>query len=489
MIDTATATERAMRHAPSALFIDGKWVQARSGAQMNVENPASEQTIASVPDAGVEDGNAALDAASGRQASFAASNPRERSEILRAAYEKMVQRADDLALLMTLENGKPLAEARAEILYAADFFRWFGEEAVRVAGRYMRAPVGSARFLMIKQPVGPALLIAPWNFPAAMVTRKVGPAIAAGCTTVLKPAPETPLSALAIAAILQEAGLPDGALNVITTSHASEVVQRLMEDSRLRKISFTGSTSTGRVLLQQAATHVLRTSMELGGNAPFLVFADADPEAAIEGAMAAKIRNLGQVCTSANRFYVASNLAEEFADGLGRRMSALQIGPGTDPAVKVGPLINQRGRDKVERLVSEIVGSGAHVVTGGERPDGAGYFYRPTVLGGVASDTPALREEIFGPVAPIVSFDSEDEAVAWANRTSYGLIAYVYTRDLGRAMRVSEAFEAGMVGLNTGMVANPAAPFGGVKESGIGREGGAEGIEEFLETKYISVNW
>jgi succinate-semialdehyde dehydrogenase/glutarate-semialdehyde dehydrogenase len=471
------------------MLIDGNWVNARSGARMTVENPATEEAIAFVPDAEVDDADAAIDAACRRQTAFAATNPRDRSDILRTGFELMVERADDLALLMTLENGKPIAESRGEILFAAEFLRWFAEEAVRISGRFMRAPMGDSRFLITRQPVGPALLITPWNFPAAMVTRKVGPAIAAGCTSVLKPAPETPLSALAIASILQEAGLPDGALNVVTTSRADSVVRHLMRDPRLRKISFTGSTSTGRLLLEQAAPHVLRTSMELGGNAPFLVFADADLDVAVEGAMAAKMRSGGQMCTAANRFYVAADLANEFAGRLGERMAALPIGPGQDPANRVGPLINQAGRAKVERIVAGIIDRGARVVVGGDRPQGLGYFYRPTVLAGVPYDTPALSEEIFGPVAPVVSFDSEEDAIAWANRTVFGLIAFVYTRDIGRAMRVTEALETGMVGLNTGLVANPAAPFGGIKESGLGREGGAEGIDEYLETKYISINW
>jgi succinate-semialdehyde dehydrogenase/glutarate-semialdehyde dehydrogenase len=471
------------------MLIGGVWAQARRGAIVQVVNPATEEVLAEVPDADPDDALRALDAASSAQSAFAATNARDRGEILRRAFEMMVARVDELALLLTLENGKPLAEARAEILYAADFFRWFSEEAVRIAGRYMRPPSGPSRFLMTKQPVGPALLITPWNFPAAMITRKVGPAIAAGSTTVLKPAPETPLTALAIAAILQESGLPDGVLNVVTTSQAGPLSQTLMADTRLRKVSFTGSTAVGRTLLGQAAPHVLRSSMELGGNAPFVVFADADQDAAIEGAMVAKMRNNGQSCTAANRFYVEAKVASEFAERLATRMGSLSVGVGTEPGVQTGPVINERGRAKVARLVGEYVAQGANVRLGGESLDRRGYFFQPTVLTGVASASAALAEEIFGPVAPVVPFDTEADAIAGANGTPFGLVAYLYTRDLGRAIRVSEAFETGMVGLNTGLVANAAAPFGGVKESGLGREGGAEGIEEFLETKYIALNW
>ena len=489
MSTSTIPADQALGLAGQGMLIGGVWAQARRGAIVQVVNPATEEVLAEVPDADPDDALRALDAASAAQSAFAATNARDRGEILRRAFEMMVARVDELALLLTLENGKPLAEARAEILYAADFFRWFSEEAVRIAGRYMRPPSGPSRFLMTKQPVGPALLITPWNFPAAMITRKVGPAIAAGSATVLKPAPETPLTALAIAAILQESGLPDGVLNVVTTSQAGPLSQTLMADTRLRKVSFTGSTAVGRTLLGQAAPHVLRSSMELGGNAPFVVFADADQEAAIEGAMVAKMRNNGQSCTAANRFYVEAKVASEFAERLATRMGSLSVGVGTEPGVQTGPVINERGRAKVARLVGEYVAQGANVRLGGESLDRRGYFFQPTVLTGVASASAALAEEIFGPVAPVVPFDTEAEAIAGANGTPFGLVAYLYTRDLGRAIRVSEAFETGMVGLNTGLVANAAAPFGGVKESGLGREGGAEGIEEFLETKYIALNW
>jgi succinate-semialdehyde dehydrogenase / glutarate-semialdehyde dehydrogenase len=480
---------QALRLAGDGMLVGGVWGQTRRGARFQVVNPATEEVLSEIPDADPDDAIRALDAAAGAQAEFAATNARDRGEILRGAFEKMVALADELALLVTLENGKPRAEARAEILYAADFFRWFSEETVRIAGRYMRPPSGPSRFLMTKQPVGPALLITPWNFPAAMITRKVGPAIAAGCATILKPAAETPMTALAIAAILQEAGLPDGALNVIPTTQPGPVGQSLMADSRLRKVSFTGSTAVGRTLLGQAAPHVLRSSMELGGNAPFVVFADADQDAAIEGALVAKMRNNGQSCTAANRFYVESAVAEEFAERLATRMAGLSVGEGNKPGVQTGPLIDERGRAKVARLVSEYVAQGAQVRIGGVKLDRPGYFFDATVLTGVASTSAALGEEIFGPVAPVVPFESEAEAIAGANGTPFGLVAYLYTRDLGRAIRVSEAFETGMVGLNTGLVANPAAPFGGVKESGLGREGGSEGVEEFLETKYIALNW
>ncbi|MGH7904868.1 MAG: NAD-dependent succinate-semialdehyde dehydrogenase [Candidatus Dormibacteraceae bacterium] len=469
--------------------IGGRWVAARSGAEMKVLDPATEQVLAQVPDAAPEDAATAMDAAAGAQAAWAAVPARERGEILRRAFELMTARSEELSLLITLENGKPLSEARGEVAYAAEFFRWFGEEAVRIHGRYMKPPAGSSRLLVTKQPVGPCLLITPWNFPAAMATRKIGPAVAAGCTMILKPAGETPLTALATAAVMAEAGLPDGVLNVITTSRSGAVTGPLFDDPRLRKVSFTGSTEVGRLLLRNAAGQVLRTSMELGGNAPFLVLEDADLGAAVEGAMVAKMRNVGEACTSANRFYVAASLAEEFAGRLGERMGDMRIGHGADPGTQVGPLINEDGRRKVEELVTDMVSRGGHLIVGGSRIDGPGYFYRPTVVAEVPEGSRALSEEIFGPVAPVISFQEEAQAIEWANRTEYGLVAYVYTRDLGRAFRVSEALEAGMIGLNSGLVSNPAAPFGGVKQSGLGREGGFEGIEEFLETKYIAVNW
>jgi succinate-semialdehyde dehydrogenase/glutarate-semialdehyde dehydrogenase len=472
---------------PSAMLIGGEWVPARSGAELAVEDPATERAVASVPDGGVEDALRAVTAAAAAQAGWARTPPRERSEILDRAFRLMLQRADDLALLITTENGKPLAEARGEVVYAAEFFRWFSEEAVRIDGRYTVAPNGQARFVVMRQAVGPCLFVTPWNFPAAMIARKVGPAIAAGCTMVVKPAEETPLTALALARLLQEAGLPPGVMNVVTTSRPAEMVPAVLADPRLRKVSFTGSTEVGRLILRGAAGQVLRTSLELGGNAPFLVFDDADLDAAVEGAMVAKMRNVGEACTSANRFYVADRLADDFSGRLAERMEALQVGAGTEPGVQVGPLINEQGRSKVTDLLGDMVARGGRVVTGGGRPDRPGYFFQPTVVTAVAPDSRALREEIFGPVAPVLSFSDEAAAIRWANDTEYGLVAYVYTRDLGRAFRVAEALEYGMVGVNSGLVSNPAAPFGGVKQSGLGREGGREGIDEFLETKYVAL--
>jgi succinate-semialdehyde dehydrogenase/glutarate-semialdehyde dehydrogenase len=451
-----------------------------------VEDPSTGQVLCEVADAGTDDALTALQAAAGAQDAWAAVPPRERGEMLRRAYDLMLERAEDLALLMTLEMGKPLAEARGEVLYAAEFFRWFAEEAVRVAGRYSLSPDGRTRFLVSRHPVGPSVLVTPWNFPLAMGSRKIGPAIASGCTTIVKPAEQTPLSMLALAGLLIEAGVPDGVLNVVTTSRPQEVVEPLLRDGRARKVSFTGSTEVGRLLMEQASQHLLRVSMELGGNAPFLVFADADLDAAVEGAMQAKMRNIGEACTAANRFYVAAPVAGEFTERLAARMAALRVGRGTDDSVQVGPLIDGFAVAKVSRLVKDATARGARVVTGGEPGTGPGYFYRPTVLGGVAADSALLHEEIFGPVAPVLAFSDEGEAIAAANDTPYGLVAYLFTRDLTRALRVSDRLQAGMVGLNQGIVSNPAAPFGGVKHSGLGREGGVEGIEEFLETKYLA---
>jgi succinate-semialdehyde dehydrogenase/glutarate-semialdehyde dehydrogenase len=469
------------------LFIGGKWRAANDGVTFPVYDPATGEALCEVADASPADGVAALDAAVEAQPSWAACPPRERGEILRRAYQMLVDRQDDLALLMTLEMGKPVAESRTEIVYAAEFFRWFAEEAVRIDGGYAVAPNGSARVLVMKQPVGPSLLITPWNFPMAMGSRKLGPAIAAGCTSVIKPAAQTPLSMLALAAILAEAGLPDGVVNVVTTSHAGAVMEPLIRDRRARKLSFTGSTKVGRKLLEQAAGNVLRTSMELGGNAPFLVFDDADLDAAVDGAMVAKMRNIGEACTAANRFLVQRGVAEEFGRRLVERMGALKLGRGTQDGVTVGPLIDQDAVDKVTELVSDATGRGATVLVGGEAVAGPGHFYPPTVLTDVPLKARMTREEIFGPVAPISMFDTEDEAVAAANDTEFGLVSYIYTSDLKRALRVCERLETGMIGLNQGMVSNPAAPFGGVKQSGIGREGGTVGIEEFLEIKYVAI--
>jgi succinate-semialdehyde dehydrogenase/glutarate-semialdehyde dehydrogenase len=473
---------------PSRLYIGGEWRDAAAGGTFAVEDPATGETLCQVADAGPEDGMAALDAAVAAQAEWAAHPPRERGEILRRAFEAITGRADELALLMTLEMGKPVAESKAEVAYAAEFFRWFAEEAVRVDGRYAVAPNGAGRLLTMKQPVGPCVLITPWNFPMAMGTRKIGPAVAAGCTMVIKPAGLTPLSMLALAQILEQAGLPAGVLNVVTTSSSGKVMGPLLEDGRVRKLSFTGSTEVGRKLIAQAADNVLRVSMELGGNAPFLIFEDADLDAAVEGAMIAKMRNIGEACTAANRFHVAEPVAGEFAGRLAERMGALKVGRGTEEGVQVGPLINKDAVDKVSELVGDALDKGARAVVGARPGDGRGYFYQPTVLDGVASDARVLKEEIFGPVAPVAAFDSEEAAVAAANDTEFGLVAYVYTRDLKRAFRVVEGLETGMVGLNQGMVSNPAAPFGGVKQSGFGREGGAEGIAEYLEIKYVAMN-
>ena len=471
----------------TGLLIGGRWRSATGGETLDVEDPATGKVLTSVANASPEDGVAALDAAVAAQAGWAATAPRERGEILRRAFELMTERADDLALLMTLEMGKTVAESKAEITYAAEFFRWFAEEAVRIEGGYAVSVNGQGRKLVMRQPVGPCLLITPWNFPAAMGTRKIGPAVAAGCTMVMKPAQQTPLSMLALAGILIEAGLPDGVLNVITTRSTGKVMEPLIRDGRARKLSFTGSTAVGRMLLEQSAEQVLRTSMELGGNAPFLVFADADLDAAVDGAMIAKMRNMGEACTAANRFYVHRDVVQEFSRRLAERMDALRIGRGTEDGVDVGPLIDGDQRGKVQELVGDAVDKGARVLVGGESVEGAGYFYRPTVLTDVPIEARLQREEIFGPVAPITPFSDDDEALAAANDTEFGLVSYVYTANLNRALRVSERLEAGMIGLNQGMVSNPAAPFGGIKHSGLGREGGSLGVDEYLETKYVAI--
>ncbi|MBA8824669.1 succinate-semialdehyde dehydrogenase/glutarate-semialdehyde dehydrogenase [Saccharopolyspora lacisalsi] len=479
--------DTVVQAVPKQLLIGGKWCAAETDSTYDVEDPSNRQRLCAVADATANDGLAALAAADDAQHSWAQHPPRARGEILRRAFELITQRHEDLALLMTLEMGKPLAESRAEITYAAEFFRWFSEEAVRIDGDYAVSPSGTGRFLVMRQPVGPAVLITPWNFPMAMGTRKIGPAIAAGCTMVVKPAQQTPLSMLALAAILEEAGLPDGVLNVVTTSSAGQVTEPMLRDGRARKLTFTGSTAVGRTLIEQSAEQVLKTSMELGGNAPFLVFDDADLDAAVDGAMLAKMRNVGEACTAANRFYVHADVAEEFSRRLAERMSALRIGRGVSDEIEVGPLIDARQLDKVDELVTDAVERGAKVVLGGERDDTRGHFYQPTVLTEVPTDARLRREEIFGPVAPIATFTDESSVVAEANDTEYGLVSYLYTRDLQRGLRISEALDTGMVGLNQGVVSNAAAPFGGVKQSGLGREGGKIGIEEFLETKYVAV--
>lgn len=483
----AQAEAAAISGVPHQLLIGGTWRGARSGATLAVEDPATEVTLCHVADAGVDDGLAALAAAAAAQGSWAATPPRRRGDILRRAYETMVERADQLALLVTLEMGKSVRESRGEVLYAADFLRWFSEEAVRIEGHYGPSPAGGGRLMVMNQPVGPCVLVTPWNFPIAMGARKIGPAIAAGCTMVIKPAEQTPLSTLALASILEESGLPPGVLNVITTSSPGAVVSALLADPRTRKLSFTGSTEVGRQLAAQAAPNVLRTSLELGGNAPFIVFADADLEAAVEGAMTAKMRNIGQACTAANRFLVARELAEDFAELLATRMSALRLGRGTEPDTDLGPLIDEAGLAKVVELVEDAMRRGARRLIGGHRLDGPGHFHPATVLLDVPTGSRVLREEVFGPVAPISTFASEAEGVAAANDTEFGLVAYLYTRDLGRALRTIEALEVGMVGVNQGMVSNAAAPFGGVKQSGYGREGGREGIREYLRVKYAAI--
>jgi succinate-semialdehyde dehydrogenase/glutarate-semialdehyde dehydrogenase len=480
--------ERAvLEGVPTELYIDGRWRPATGAGTLAVEDPATGETLVEVADAQPADALEALAAAAAHQAEWAAWAPRERGEILRRAYEALTARAEELALLMTLEMGKALGESRAEIAYAADFLRWFSEEAVRIHGRYMVNTTGSGRILTMRQPVGPCVFVTPWNFPMAMGARKLAPAIAAGCTIVVKPAQQTPLSMLALTKILEEAGLPGGVLNTITAHHSGAVIEPLLRDPRTRKLSFTGSTEVGRTLIEQSAEQILRVSMELGGNAPFLVFEDAELDAAVEGALTAKMRNVGEACTAANRFHVHESLAEEFSQRLAERMGALHVGRGTETDTDVGPLIDDRQRAIVTELVGDAAARGARVLTGGHALDGPGYFYAPTVLAGVPADARLLAEEIFGPVAPVATFATEDEAVAAANRTSYGLVAYLYTRDLARALRVAERLESGMVGLNQGIVSNPAAPFGGVKQSGFGREGGFEGIDEYLETKYVAI--
>jgi succinate-semialdehyde dehydrogenase / glutarate-semialdehyde dehydrogenase len=488
MTITADKEKTVVDSVPTQLFIGGEWRDATGGATLDVEDPSTGDSIASVADATPEDATAALDACVEVQAEWATHPPRERGEILRRAWEALTERSDDLALLMTLEMGKPLAESKAEIAYAGEFFRWFAEEAVRIEGRYANAPNGQGRLITMRQPVGPCYAITPWNFPMAMGTRKIGPAIAAGCTMVIKPAQQTPLSMLALAEILEEAGLPAGVLNVVTSSSSSDVSKPIISDRRLRKLTFTGSTEVGRKLVEQSAEGLLRTSMELGGNAPFLVFSDADVDAAVEGALIAKMRNIGEACTAANRFHVAGKVADEFTEKLAAKLADMPVGRGTDENVKVGPLIDDDQRSKVAELVEDAKGKGAEVVLGGTKRDGSGYFFDPTVLADIPDDARLLKEEIFGPVAPVATFDDEDAAIAAANDTEYGLVAYVYTRDIKRAFRVCEKLDTGMVGLNQGLVSNPAAPFGGVKASGFGREGGAEGIQEYLEVKYVAMN-
>jgi succinate-semialdehyde dehydrogenase/glutarate-semialdehyde dehydrogenase len=488
-MSTTSASEehRILEQVPNQLYIGGEWRDGAKGT-LTVEDPSTGEPLREVADASTDDAKAALDAAVEAGPEWSQVPPRDRGEILRRAFETIVARADELAVIMTLEMGKPIAESKAEITYGAEFFRWYSEQAVRIDGRYAVSPNGQGRLLTMKQPVGPCLLITPWNFPLAMGTRKIGPAVAAGCTMVVKPAQQTPLSMLMLTKILEEAGLPKGVLNLITASSSGETMAPLIKDSRLRKLSFTGSTEVGRKLMEQASENLLRLSMELGGNAPFLVFDDADLDAAVQGAVIAKMRNIGEACTAANRFHVAGPVADEFASKLADRLAKMKVGRGIEEGVEVGPLIDENQRSKVAHLVEDAVSHGAKVVVGGHARDGAGYFYEPTVLTDVPDDAELLREEIFGPVAPVKGFSDEDEAIAAANDTEYGLVAYVYTSSLKRALRVVERLETGMVGLNQGIVSNAAAPFGGIKHSGFGREGGPEGIEEYLETKYVAVN-
>jgi succinate-semialdehyde dehydrogenase/glutarate-semialdehyde dehydrogenase len=485
---TADLASIAGVDAPTRLLIGGQWSAGRQGV-LPVINPATEEPIAEVADAGVEDALEAVDAAAAALPGWAARPPRERGECLRRAWALMTERSESLARLMVAENGKVLPDARAEITYAAEFFRWYAEEAVRNEGAFSVAPSGANRILVSRQPVGVSVLITPWNFPAAMATRKIGPALAAGCTVVLKPAKETPLTALAVADILREAGVPDGVVNVLPTSRPGPMTEAMLADPRVRKLSFTGSTEVGRRLLKTAADTVINCSMELGGNAPFLVFEDADIDAAVAGAFVAKMRNGGEACTAANRFYVHEAVADEFSARLAARLAAVRVGPGLEDGVELGPLVNADTRDKVASLVQAAVRDGGKVVLGGEAPKRPGYFYAATVLDGVPPGAGILSEEIFGPVAPIVRFASQDEAIALANNTEYGLVSYLYSADLRRSLQVAEALEAGMVGINRGMVSDPAAPFGGVKQSGLGREGGHDGLLEFTETKYIAVEW
>jgi len=487
-MSVTTADEvRVLASVPKGILINGEWRDSSDGRTFDVIDPATSLVLATVADAAAADGMLALDAAAEAQANWAKTAPRYRAEVLRAAFERVTELADDFAILMSLEMGKPVAEARGEVAYGAEFLRWFSEEASRVSGRYGIAPDGKMRILVHKRPVGPSLFITPWNFPLAMATRKISPAVAAGCTMVLKPAALTPLTALLFAHVMVEVGVPAGVLNVVQTTRAGEVTGPVIADERLRKLSFTGSTGVGRRLIADSAQSVLRVSMELGGNAPFLVFEDADVDKAVDGAMVAKLRNMGEACTAANRLIVHESIVDEFATKLAAKMSDLTIARGTTDGSQIGPMIDSKSRENIHAMVQNATTLGARVLTGGEMPQGEGYFYPPTVLVDVPREASVLHEEIFGPVAPIVSFKDEAEAVAIANDTEYGLVAYAYTGDLNRALRLSERLEVGMFGLNTGIVSNPAAPFGGVKASGLGREGGSEGIEEYLETVYIGI--
>ena len=482
---SADEIERLLGSVPTGAFINGHWCS--TGRTISVEDPATGDTLIEVADSDQADGVAALDAAVDARNDWAATDPRQRGEILRRTFELLQERRDQFALLMTLEMGKPLSEAAAEVNYGSEFFRWFAEESVRIAGRYQVAPSGGTRLITMKQPAGPVFAITPWNFPLAMGARKVAPALAAGCTMVIKPAKQTPLTTLALAQVLNEAGLPAGVLNVITASDSAGVSARIISDPRLRKVTFTGSTTVGQRLIEQSAQRVLKVSMELGGNAPFLVFADADLDKAVKGAVIAKMRNIGQACTAANRFIVHESLAQQFSEQLANALADLQVGPGIESGVQVGPLIDASAVAKVSSMVDDAVERGATVLTGGKTVRDHGYFYAPTVLTNVPTEADVFTDEIFGPVAPIFTFTSDDDGIAMANNTEYGLVAYAFTEDLNTAITVAERLETGMVGINQGVVSNPAAPFGGVKASGLGREGGLEGIDEYLETKYVGI--
>ncbi|MDY6996039.1 MAG: NAD-dependent succinate-semialdehyde dehydrogenase [Actinomycetota bacterium] len=478
-------TSALLASVPTGLWIGG---EERAGSStFNVLDPSDDQVLTTVADATAEDAIAALDAADAVQAEWAATAPRKRGEILRSVFETITARADDIAALMTLEMGKVVAESKGEVTYGAEFFRWFAEEAVRIDGRFTPSPAGNGRILVTKQPVGPCYAITPWNFPLAMGTRKMGPAFAAGCPMIVKPAQETPLTMLLLAKLMDEAGLPKGVLSVLPTSNPGAVTEALIDDGRLRKLTFTGSTGVGKALVKQSADKLLRTSMELGGNAPFVVFDDADVDAAVDGAVLAKMRNGGEACTAANRFHVANAVREEFTEKFVKRMSEFTLGRGLDEGSTLGPLINAKQVATVTELVSDAVSRGAAVAVGGVAPGGPGNFYPATVLTDVPADARILKEEVFGPVAPIAGFDTEEEGIAAANATEYGLAAYVYTQSLDRALRVAEGVQSGMVGVNRGVISDAAAPFGGIKESGFGREGGTEGIEEYLDTKYIAL--
>ena len=486
---TTTTPRDTALDGPTQLMIGGGWVDASDGQTFPVADPSTGAVIANVADGSVADGLAAVTAAHDALPAWAATPPRQRAEVLRRAFQLMTERTETLARLIVHENGKALTDARGEVTYAAEFFRWFAEEAVRAGGDLHSAPSGTNRIVVLRQPIGVSVLVTPWNFPAAMATRKIGPALAAGCTVVLKPASDTPLTALAMGQMLIDAGVPAGVVNVLPSRRSGAVVSAMLHDPRVRKLSFTGSTEVGRELLHQAADCVVSCSMELGGNAPFIVFNDADLDAAVAGAMVAKMRNGGEACTAANRFLVQRGIAAEFGRRLAEAMGGLRVGPGLDDAVQLGPLINASGREKVAALVRGAVSDGARVAVGGVIPDGPGFFYPPTVLVDVPPTAAILREEIFGPVAPVVTFETDAEAIDLANHTEFGLVAYVYTGDLARGLRVSEAIESGMIGLNRALVSDPAAPFGGVKQSGLGREGGHDGLLEFMESKYIAVTW